>query len=164
MADFLASGLRFQKFYTGPDGNLSRHYAELDSNEIGLEAHSGSDRATKAFAADDLIYAAPLPAGTRVDGVTCIITNAAGVGDTFDVGTKQDGAGTWADDDDYFIAAASLAAAGIIGIADGTYQENKPLMVDQPNVYLTVKINNAIAADAQFEMSVLIDYVFVGNL
>ncbi|WP_419917460.1 hypothetical protein [Candidatus Poriferisocius sp.] len=170
MPKFLNPGLRLERDYAGPDGNLSRKIVTLNSDIVPLAAFSGADRATKAWAANDLIYLWKFPEGATIHEIAALVYDVAASGDVLDVGHEQVGAGTWADDADFFFADLSLADAETVrsigdpASATGYGTRHAPLIVNQPNVYLTATVVNAIAAGAQFGVRFYIDYEYTGNL
>ena len=162
MPEFLNRGLHLERAYTGPDGNLSRKMIELDSAHIPLEAFEGANRASLALAAEDLVYLWKLPQGARVFNVGVAVYDGTGAADTIDIGTKQQGEGSWVDDPDYFVDGSSINGATWIDALAG--RRIAPLLVNQPDVYLTITFKTAIGAGDTFKMRLYIDYEYVGNL
>ena len=163
MPEFLNPGLRQERDYAGPDGNLSRKYIRLDSNLVSLKAFDGADRATKAWAADDVIYLWGIPQGATIHEVKVVVDDVSAANKTLDVGHKQQGKGTWVDNLDAFLDGVSTAAvATFSSIDDGT--RHAPVKVDQPKVFLTVQMKEALTAGQQFKAHVYVDYEYTGNL
>ena len=145
MAETDAPNLHLQQVYTGPDGNLARYTSE----EIDIP---------NAMPVADLIFVAELPRGMDIQEVKLITTDVAAAGDALNVGTRQKGNGTWVDDEDAFIGAAGAIAA--LGVVSSLDVGRKPLFIDQPNVFLTLKPVNVVGAAGK--VIVMIDYFWRG--
>ena len=139
-------GLKFQKVYTGPDGNLARHLVRYEEKAD--------------LAAADIVYVAPLPQGAVIHKIEAVVHEVAAADETFSLGTEQKGAGNWVDDDDYFLAAQAADEKAAFDSLSVT--KHRPLTVDEPNVYLTVKADTAITVN--WGVDLYITYEFVGNL
>ena len=153
MADLDAPGLKLQKVYTGPDGNLSRHRFDITTNA--------------AISTGDHLFLAPTPHGMDIHDVfirSAVVTaGSLGSSDTMEFGLVQrDGAGSFADDPDKFRSAVRVDQA--IG---GAHSEAsvKPFLVKHPNVFLAATMKGgAIAAAESINIFGYIDYEYVGTL
>ena len=145
MADLNIAGLHNQQVYTGPDGNLSRHHVIWDES---------------ALAVADAVYAAPLPQGMKIFEVKVLVTDGH-ASSNIDVGHKQRGAGSWADDTDYWHDGISIASIAEFSSIDDSHKA--PVLIDEPDVFLYVDLKGAAIA-AQTVVHFIIDYEYEGNL
>ena len=146
MAKFDLPGLKSQRDYFGPDGNMSQIRAQLDNTG-------------KARAAGDTEFLMKLPRGVTVTKVEMAVSDA-GTG-TADIGTEQKGTGTWTDDADYFLDGASIAATAYFDSLAVT--RHKPLYISEDNVYLTIKNVAANAAAVNLQVEFTVWYEVTGN-
>lgn len=152
MPSFDVPGLRSHQIHTGPYGNVSRDYVDVEP-----------DVAFTAATATDLVYAAPLPIGMRIHEVTVSIYDASSVNTTVDVGVAQKGEGDFTDDVDAFLDAVSIGAVGTFHSRENT--RHAPVEIEDPEVYLVIKPNADLTADAaqRFKARVYIDYEYLGT-
>ena len=152
MPDKDIQGLNFQDFYTGPDGNGSIHPVTL---EITAAKGDGT------LAANDRFYLAKIPRGTLVHSLDMVVHTAPGQAATMRLGTRQrDSAGDtgeWTDDDDYFVGDTAVNARKRVACIFA------PLKVDEPNVFLTARVDGASISSAT-AITFIIGYVYEGNL
>lgn len=145
MPDVDVADLQLQKVHTTPYGNLYRHVGKL---------------VLASATAADVYYISPLAQGMEIFEVRTVVHDPAGSGDELDIGHHQRGAGSWTDDPDYFFENQDINAATNAGSLSNT--QHGSLVIDQPNVYFTATIVNAISAG--FDISFYIDYTYKGNL
>ena len=145
MADQNTPGLNFVRIHTDSNGNL--YYADA---KFG---------AAEAVLNDDY-FIMPLPIGMKIINVTSIVTVVTTTASaTFDVGTKQQGAGDWTDDLSAFTNVKSLRAlAAHSSLID---EDHAPVRITEPNVYLTFTPKGASPAVA-FEVYFEVTYVYEG--
>lgn len=136
MADKNAPGLRGMTVHTNVFGTASRHVVSY---------------AAAAAAAGESVALMPLPPGMRIDGLELRVTDAAAGGDLVSIGHERKGVSAAA----AFMANQSIAAVGSFHFA------GKPIEIQDDDRFLIVTFPNAVAA--AFDLTILVDYVFVGN-
>ena len=142
-------GVQYQRDHFAPYGNMCQIRVEIDLDNV-------------ARVSADVDYLMKLPRGTTITKVEMVVSNAADSGDDIDLGTEQKGTGgTWTDDVDYFLDAASIAAA--IRFDSLATTRHKPLYIDEDNVYLTLTFNDAVAAGNDFAAEFYVWYETTGN-
>ncbi|MCY4470287.1 MAG: hypothetical protein OXC08_16355, partial [Thiotrichales bacterium] len=103
----------------------------------------------------------PLPHGMVIHDVKVIVQDIAAGGDVVDVGTKQKGTGTYADDTDEFHDAIPISARASFSSLDRGFHE--PKVIEASKVYLTVTAPAGNAIAAPFALGIYIDYQFQGT-
>ena len=146
MANREISGFAKPQLYTGPDGDLSRVY--IGNVLVG----ESSD--------NDQLYITELPVGMEINGVTAVVSDAAGATLTADVGTVQRGSGTWTDNDDQFIDGINGNSAGAKSESLGTHA---PVSIDEEGVWLTITLRDAISSSNNAGFRIYVDYIFKGT-
>lgn len=151
MPSFDVPGLNSRQIHTGPYGNSSRDYVQVEP-DVAFDA-----------SANDLVYVAPLPIGMRVHEVSVSIYDATSVNTTADVGVAQKGDGDFTDDLDAFLDGVAINATGTFHSRENT--RHAPVEIEDPEVYLVIKPNADLtdAAAQQFKARVWIDYEYKGT-
>jgi len=147
-------------------GRVQDHWAPYGNAGVKLIHGKHIIGTGVARAANDIDDVVELPQGIQIYDVELIVVDTAGATLTVDVGTRQvDGGnievGTWADDDDYFINAADANSATLYQSSRNT--RHVPLEINQANVYLTTKFNNAVASANTVALNYIIKYETIGN-
>ena len=153
-----AAGLKNQKFYTGPDGNLSIHEATLT---FGGEDFEGNDNQA---ANRQGWFIAGIAQGARIHEVTAVVLDAGPGSPLLDVGLVQKGDGSWADDEDSLIQGLPLNANSYLSsVAD---RKHGAITVDQPAVFLFGRLRGADipASEPNVAVEFKVYYEFIGNL
>lgn len=112
MATVTKNQIRSERKFSAPYGNAYKEVFTFEVNASGVFV--GSDKAT-AVASGDVVRIGTIQAGTRLDGVLAIVSDAFAASTTAKLGFAYvDGVDSTAvpQDDDYFFAALATSSAG----------------------------------------------------